>query len=48
MDPARADVIVAGALILETILALAGVERTVVSEHDLLYGIVLDAANGPG
>lgn len=46
MDPARADVIVAGALILETILALAGVERTVVSEHDLLYGIVLEAADG--
>lgn len=46
MDPARADVIVAGALILETILALAGVDRTLVSEHDLLYGIVLEASGG--
>jgi len=47
MDPARADVIVAGALILETILALAGVDRTVVSEHDLLYGLVLEAVREP-
>jgi len=44
MDPARADVIVAGALILETIMALAGVDETVVSEHDILYGIVLAGA----
>jgi len=43
MDPARADVIVAGALILETILALAGLDETVVSEHDILYGLVIDA-----
>ncbi|MDO8963673.1 MAG: Ppx/GppA family phosphatase [Coriobacteriia bacterium] len=42
MDPARADVIVAGALILEAIMALAGVDGTVVSEHDILYGIVLE------
>ena len=42
MDPARADVIVAGALILETVMALAGVDSTVVSEHDILYGLVLD------
>lgn len=41
MDPARADVIVAGSIILETIMALAGVDETVVSEHDILYGIVL-------
>jgi exopolyphosphatase/guanosine-5'-triphosphate,3'-diphosphate pyrophosphatase len=45
MDPARADVIVAGALILETVMALAGVDATVVSEHDILYGLVLA---GPG
>jgi exopolyphosphatase/guanosine-5'-triphosphate,3'-diphosphate pyrophosphatase len=44
MDPARADVIVAGALILETIMALAGVDSTVVSEHDILYGLVLAEA----
>ena len=41
MDPARADVVVAGALILETIMALAGVDSTVVSEHDILYGLLL-------
>lgn len=41
MDPERADVIVAGALILEAIMALAGVDSTVVSEHDILYGLVL-------
>lgn len=46
MDPARADVIVAGALILETIMALAGADETVVSEHDILYGITLAGARG--
>ena len=44
LEPARAGVIVAGALVLEAILALAKLPETVVSEHDLLYGIVLDAA----
>lgn len=44
MDPARAEVIVAGALILETIMALAGVDSTVVSEHDILFGLVLAEA----
>jgi exopolyphosphatase/guanosine-5'-triphosphate,3'-diphosphate pyrophosphatase len=42
MDPLRADVIVAGALILEAILGLAGLDSTVVSEHDILYGLVLE------
>jgi exopolyphosphatase/guanosine-5'-triphosphate,3'-diphosphate pyrophosphatase len=42
MDPARADVIVAGALILEAIMALAGIDTTIVSEHDILYGLVLE------
>lgn len=41
MDPERADVIVAGALILVSIMALAGVDSTTVSEHDILYGLVL-------
>jgi exopolyphosphatase/pppGpp-phosphohydrolase len=35
-------VIVAGALILETIVALAGLDSTTVSEHDILYGILLE------
>lgn len=42
LHPERAGVIVAGALILETVLALAGLESMVVSEHDILYGILLD------
>lgn len=42
MDPDRADVIVAGALILETILALAGLDSAMVSEHDILYGLVIE------
>ncbi len=43
MDPARAEVIVAGAIILETILALAGLDSSTVSEHDILYGLVLES-----
>jgi exopolyphosphatase/guanosine-5'-triphosphate,3'-diphosphate pyrophosphatase len=46
MDPARADVIVAGALILKTILELAVLDRTTVSEHDILYGLVLAGPDG--
>lgn len=42
LDPGRAPVIVAGSLILETVLALAGLDCTFVSEHDILYGILLD------
>jgi len=42
LHPERAGVIVAGTLIFETVLALAGLDRLVVSEHDLLYGILLD------
>lgn len=42
LHPQRAGVIVAGALILETVLALSGLDRLVVSEHDILYGILID------
>ncbi len=48
LEPARAGVIVAGALILETALALAGRDSTLVSEHDILYGMVLDRAGATG
>lgn len=41
LDPGRAQVIVAGAMILETVLGLAGLDSLTVSEHDILYGIVL-------
>jgi exopolyphosphatase/guanosine-5'-triphosphate,3'-diphosphate pyrophosphatase len=42
LHPERAGVIVAGTLIFETVLALSGLDRMVVSEHDILYGILLD------
>jgi exopolyphosphatase / guanosine-5'-triphosphate,3'-diphosphate pyrophosphatase len=44
LEPGRASVIVAGALILETVLALSGLDAVTVSEHDILYGIVLEEA----
>ncbi len=46
LDPGRAPVIVAGTLILETVLGLAGVDSALVSEHDILYGILLDSYLG--
>ena len=42
LDPGRAPVIVGGALILLNVLDLAGLDSTLVSEHDILYGMVLD------
>jgi exopolyphosphatase/guanosine-5'-triphosphate,3'-diphosphate pyrophosphatase len=39
MHPGRVDVIMAGALILSTIVAYAGVADVLVSEHDILDGI---------
>lgn len=43
LHPGRAGVIVAGTLIFETVLALAGLPEMIVSEHDILYGILMDA-----
>jgi exopolyphosphatase/guanosine-5'-triphosphate,3'-diphosphate pyrophosphatase len=43
LHPQRAQVIVGGGLVIETVLALAGLDSTLVSEHDILYGILLDA-----
>lgn len=42
LEPDRAGVIVAGALILQTVLALSGLDSTLVSEHDILYGAALE------
>lgn len=42
LHPGRAPVIVAGAIVLATVLSLAGLDSTRVSEHDILYGILLD------
>ena len=46
LHPDRAPVIVGGGLVLETVLALAGLDSTLVSEHDILYGILLDTLRG--
>lgn len=43
LHPGRAPVIVAGTLIFETVMELAQVGEMIVSEHDVLYGILLDA-----
>ena len=42
LHPDRAPVIVGGGLVVESVLALAGLDSTLVSEHDILYGILLD------
>lgn len=42
LEPDRAGVIVGGALILQSVMAHAGLSSTLVSEHDILYGMVLD------
>jgi exopolyphosphatase/guanosine-5'-triphosphate,3'-diphosphate pyrophosphatase len=47
MHPGRADVIAAGALIWSGILARAGVDRYLVSEADVLYGIAWSLAARP-
>jgi exopolyphosphatase/guanosine-5'-triphosphate,3'-diphosphate pyrophosphatase len=47
LEPERAPVIVAGALILRELLAWAGVDEIEASERDLLHGIALEAAELP-
>jgi exopolyphosphatase / guanosine-5'-triphosphate,3'-diphosphate pyrophosphatase len=47
LEPERAPVIVAGAVILTETLAHSGLEAIVVSEHDILDGIALAAAELP-
>ena len=47
LDPERAPVIVAGAVILTETLAFFGLDAIVVSEHDILDGIALAAAELP-
>jgi len=44
LHPGRAPVIVAGALVLEAVLEGAGADSTLVSERDILYGILLEVA----
>lgn len=45
LEPARAEVIPAGALILAAVMEVAGLDGVVVSERDLLDGLALAAAN---
>jgi exopolyphosphatase/guanosine-5'-triphosphate,3'-diphosphate pyrophosphatase len=47
LDPERAPVIVAGGAILQAILQAFGLDRIQVSEHDLLHGVALAAAELP-
>lgn len=44
LDPGRASVIVAGMLIMETVMELAKMTEFTVSETDILQGIILDTA----
>lgn len=46
MEPGRADVIVAGTLIVERLLAYCGLNEIIVSEHDILDGIALAMYKG--
>ena len=47
LEPERAPVIVAGALILKELLRHLGLEEIEASERDLLHGAVLEAAELP-
>ncbi len=47
IQPKRAGVFPAGALILDAVMELAGVDSFTACESDILMGIVLDAARGP-
>jgi exopolyphosphatase/guanosine-5'-triphosphate,3'-diphosphate pyrophosphatase len=44
LDPNRAPTIVAGIVILSTVLRCFGLDATEVSEHDILWGVALDAS----
>jgi exopolyphosphatase/guanosine-5'-triphosphate,3'-diphosphate pyrophosphatase len=47
MHPGRVDVIGAGALVLDRIMAFGGFDSVMVSEHDILDGIALSIAPTP-
>jgi exopolyphosphatase / guanosine-5'-triphosphate,3'-diphosphate pyrophosphatase len=48
MHPGRVDVIGAGALVLDTIVQRLGFHDVIASEHDILDGIALSAADASG
>ena len=45
LDPERAPVVVAGIVILLQVMEFFGLDRVEASEHDILWGVALDAAN---
>jgi exopolyphosphatase/guanosine-5'-triphosphate,3'-diphosphate pyrophosphatase len=47
LDPERAPVIVAGAIVLREAMAYLGLDELEASEHDLLFGAALEAAELP-
>jgi exopolyphosphatase/pppGpp-phosphohydrolase len=46
MHPGRADVIAAGALIMDRIMAVLGFGEVLASEHDILDGIAWSLVSG--
>jgi exopolyphosphatase/guanosine-5'-triphosphate,3'-diphosphate pyrophosphatase len=48
LEPERAPVIVAGAIIVREVLSHFGLDGLEASEHDLLHGVALEAARLPG
>ncbi len=46
LDPARAPVMLGGAIVVERAMVVAGLESIAVTEHDLLDGIVLSIGEG--
>jgi exopolyphosphatase/guanosine-5'-triphosphate,3'-diphosphate pyrophosphatase len=48
LHPDRAPTIVAGVVILIEVMRAFALESIEVSEHDILYGVAIDAASGPG
>jgi exopolyphosphatase/guanosine-5'-triphosphate,3'-diphosphate pyrophosphatase len=47
LQPARAPTIVAGVIILLEVLGAFGLDRTQVSERDILWGVALQSTSGP-
>jgi exopolyphosphatase/guanosine-5'-triphosphate,3'-diphosphate pyrophosphatase len=48
LEPGRAPVIIGGLLALQIVLELSGLSEFIVSETDILHGILLDAKAGHG
>jgi exopolyphosphatase/guanosine-5'-triphosphate,3'-diphosphate pyrophosphatase len=48
LEPARAPTIVAGVIILVEVMRAFGLDRVAASEHDILWGVALEAAGRAG